>query len=133
MSPPSPSLLARRRDISSKTKNMNYRTKYRSMPNLSHSASPEQSEVIQHIMATEGCDATMAVSIWDQIRRPSRRIVVFDRIERTWSGWDLASGDQHQKIAAAQTAKRLKALETRVTCLEDNIERLAAFVNGKAS
>ena len=107
---------------------MNYRAKYRSMPRLT-GGRPEESQVIAHIRETEHCDLPQALAIWEQIRRPSRKIVVFDRQDRSWIGWDQSNNDTRDKAAASITNNRIRKLETKVADLQSAFDQLVAFVN----
>jgi hypothetical protein len=69
------------------------------------------------------------LAIWEQIRRPSRKIVVFDRQDRSWIGWDHSNNETRDKAAAAITNNRIRKLETKVDDLQAAFNQLVAFVN----
>jgi hypothetical protein len=98
------------------------------MPRLT-GGRPEESQVISHIREVERCDLPQALAIWEQIRRPSRKIVVFDRQDRSWIGWDHSNNETRDKAAAAITNNRIRKLETKVADLQAAFNQLVAFVN----
>jgi hypothetical protein len=66
-----------------------YRGMFIEMPPLKHDRDPEQSEVLAHIgalLAAAGKDPSFAQKVFDNIRQPARRIIVFSPESRRWVG-----------------------------------------------
>ncbi len=66
-----------------------YRGMFIEMPPLKHDRDPEQSEVLAHIgalLAAAGKDPAFAQKVFDNIRQPARRIIVFSPESRRWVG-----------------------------------------------
>jgi hypothetical protein len=64
------------------------------VPPLRHHKDPEQSEVLAHIAAeldAQGKDPDKAQSVFDMIRNPRRKIIIFDHKEKLWKGVDHES------------------------------------------
>ena len=66
-----------------------YREMFSSMPPLKHNKDPEQSDVLAHIAAeleANGKDPAKAQSVFDMIRNPRRKIIIYDHKLKMWEG-----------------------------------------------
>jgi RecA-family ATPase len=66
-----------------------YREMFAHMPPLRNGSDPSQSEVLAHIAAelnARGKDANRAYEVFEMIRNPRRKIIVFDHQQQVWKG-----------------------------------------------
>ena len=66
-----------------------YREIFSQMPPLKHNKDPEQSDVLAHVAAeleANGKDPAKAQSVFDMIRNPRRKIIVYDHKLKVWKG-----------------------------------------------
>ncbi len=83
-----------------------YRELFAKMAPLSHDPDPAKSEVLEFIAARMGgCSLARAVSVFNIIRNPRRRIIVHSKATGLWSGEDVLDVKAeiralHRKIAA---------------------------------
>lgn len=68
-----------------------YREMFANMPPLRHHRDPEHSDVLAHIASeldANGKDAAKAQSVFDMIRNPRRKIIIYDHKAKIWKGVD---------------------------------------------
>lgn len=66
-----------------------YRAMFSCMPPLRHDKDPAQSEVLAHIAAeldANGKDASRAQAVFEMIRNPRRKIIIYDHKAKVWKG-----------------------------------------------
>jgi hypothetical protein len=68
---------------------MTYRDQFGKMPPLKHDKTIASSEVVIHISQAMACDIERANKLFNELRK--RRIIVFDKLDRTWHGIDNRS------------------------------------------
>lgn len=71
-----------------------YREMFSAMPPLGHDKDPAQSEVLAHIAAeldANGKDASRAQAVFEMIRNPRRKIIIYDHKAKIWKGVDHES------------------------------------------
>lgn len=103
-----------------KAKNINYRDVFRDMPQLRHDVDASKSDVLDYIMHKLECDLEQAARVFNIIRHPRRRIIVFNRSSATWSG--------EEKLDAIG---ELRWIRKRLVEQEKEIADLIAAVFGK--
>ena len=96
---------------------MTYRDQFGKMPPLKHDKTIASSEVVIHISQALACDIERANKLFNELRK--RRIIVFDKLERTWHGIDNRS-------IRHTDSDRIRALEIRLESLETKHRKLLA-------
>jgi len=80
-----------------------YREMFSEMPPLRNDRDPEKSEVLAHIAAeleASGKDPASAQKVFDNIRQPKRRILVFDQESKRWRGIHYKPSEEERRTAA---------------------------------
>jgi hypothetical protein len=96
---------------------MKYRDQFGKMPPLKHDKIMASSEVVMHIAKGVSCDIERANKLFNELRK--RRIIVFDKLDRTWHGIDNRS-------IRHTDSDRIRMLEIRLETLENKHKKLLA-------
>ena len=96
---------------------MKYRDQFGKMPPLKHDKITASSEVVMHIASGISCDIERANKLFNELRK--RRIIVFDKLDRTWHGIDNRS-------IRHTDSDRIRMLEIRLETLENKHKKLLA-------
>jgi hypothetical protein len=96
---------------------MKYRDQFGKMPPLKHDKIIASSEVVMHIASGVSCDIERANKLFNELRK--RRIIVFDKLDRTWHGIDNRS-------IRHTDSDRIRMLEIRLETLENKHKKLLA-------
>ncbi len=94
-----------------------YRDQFGRMNPLKHDKDLTLSEVVIHISQTLACDIERASKLFNELRK--RRIIVFDKLDRTWHGID-------NRTMRHTDSDRIRALEIRLETLETKHKKLLA-------
>lgn len=84
----------------------NYRALFHDMPRLTGGTDISQNQALAYIAERMECDLNKAKSIYDQIRKPDRKILVFDNITREWMGITIWQ-QSNTALNVARTANRV--------------------------
>jgi len=112
----------------SDTSPTNYRALFHDMPRLTGGTDVQTNKAVAYIAERLECDLRKAKSVYDQIRKAERKILVFDNITREWMGITVWQ-QTNTTLNMARTATRLmeenqKVLMAilRVLCKETNTD-----------
>lgn len=113
------------------------REQFIGMPPKKHSPNPDQSEVIQHIVQTLGCDIERARRAFDSIRCKTSRVIIYDKVSRTWHGaeWISESTESNQISSnrrLVQLVKLTDHLKDQIKGIKDDIASVRSIRRTKA-
>jgi hypothetical protein len=63
------------------------------MPPKTHDVDTAKSEVLAYIAQEMSCDTSQAIRMFNSMRHPKCRVLVFDRVERQWKGCSFRPSD----------------------------------------
>ena len=69
------------------------RTTFNQMPPKRHDLDTSKSEVLAYISEQMGCDLGKAIRVFNSMRHPKCRVLVFDKMERQWKGCEFRPSD----------------------------------------
>ncbi len=102
------------------------REQFIGMPPKKHDPNPDQSEVIQHIVQTLGCDIERARRAFDSVRCTDSRVILFDRVGRVWHGAEWLSGSTDENHAKAN--RRQLQMTKSIDVIKEQLRRLQGDV-----
>ena len=99
------------------------------MPPKRHDLDTSKSEVLAYICEQMGCDLGKAIRVFNSMRHPKCRVLVFDKMERQWKGCEFRPSDAETSelsIIREHRAfeRQLAALKSTVRRLQDDVEDL---------
>jgi hypothetical protein len=105
------------------------RTTFNQMPPKRHDLDTSKSEVLAYICEQMGCDLGKAIRVFNSMRHPKCRVLVFDKMERQWKGCEFRPSDAETSelsIIREHRAfeRQLAALKSTVRRLQDDVEDL---------
>lgn len=102
------------------------RTMFSEMPPKTHDVDTSKSEVLAHICSQMGCDIAKAVRLFNSMRHPKCRVLVFDKVERQWKGCAYRPGDS--ETSELSMLREHRSLERQVAAVRSELRRLAREV-----
>lgn len=102
------------------------RTMFSEMPPKRHDVETSKSEVLAYICEQMGCDMAKAVRLFNSMRHPKCRVLVFDKVERQWKGCSYRPADAETSELSILREHRL--LERQVAAIKSELRRLAREV-----
>lgn len=102
------------------------RTMFSEMPPKTHDVDTSKSEVLAYICEQMGCDMAKAVRLFNSMRHPKCRVLVFDKVERQWKGCSYRPGDA--ETSELSMLREHRSLERQVAAVRSELRRLARDV-----
>ena len=102
------------------------RTMFSEMPPKTHDVDTSKSEVLAYICEQMGCDMAKAVRLFNSMRHPKCRVLVFDKVERQWKGCAYRPGDA--ETSELSMLREHRSLERQVAAVRSELRRLAREV-----
>jgi hypothetical protein len=102
------------------------RTMFSDMPPKTHDVDTSKSEVLAYICQQMGCDVAKAVRLFNSMRHPKCRVLVFDKVERQWKGCAYRPGDA--ETSELSMLREHRSLERQVAAVRSELRRLAREV-----
>lgn len=96
------------------------------MPPKSHDVDTAKSEVLAYICQEMSCDMSKAVRLFNSMRHPKCRVLVFDKIERQWKGCSFRPSDT--ETSELSMLREHRSLERQVAAVRSELRRLAKEV-----
>ena len=102
------------------------RTMFSEMPPKTHDVDTAKSEVLAYIAQEMSCDTSQAIRMFNSMRHPKCRVLVFDRVERQWKGCSFRPSDA--ETSELSILREHRALERQVAVVRSELRRLAKEV-----
>lgn len=102
------------------------RTMFSEMPPKTHDVDTSKSEVLAYICEQMGCDMAKAVRLFNSMRHPKCRVLVFDKVERQWKGCAYRPADA--ETSELSMLREHRSLERQVAAVRSELRRLARDV-----
>ena len=102
------------------------RTMVSEMPPKTHDVDTAKSEVLAYIAQEMSCDTSQAIRMFNSMRHPKCRVLVFDRVERQWKGCSFRPSDA--ETSELSILREHRALERQVAVVRSELRRLAKEV-----
>ncbi len=102
------------------------RTMFSEMPPKTHDVDTAKSEVLAYICQEMSCDMSKAVRLFNSMRHPKCRVLVFDKIERQWKGCSFRPSDA--ETSELSILREHRSLERQVASVRSELRRLAKEV-----
>ena len=99
------------------------RTMFSEMPPKTHDVDTAKSEVLAYICQEMSCDMSKAVRLFNSMRHPKCRVLVFDKIERQWKGCSFRPSDT--ETSEVSMLREHRSLERQVAAVRSELRRLA--------
>jgi hypothetical protein len=96
------------------------------MPPKTHDVDTAKSEVLAYIAQEMSCDTSQAIRMFNSMRHPKCRVLVFDRVERQWKGCSFRPSDA--ETSELSILREHRALERQVAVVRSELRRLAKEV-----
>ena len=93
------------------------------MPPKTHDVETGKSEVLAYICQEMSCDMAKAVRLFNSMRHPKCRVLVFDKIERQWKGCSFRPSDT--ETSELSMLREHRSLERQVAAVRSELRRLA--------
>ena len=93
------------------------------MPPKRHDVDTAKSEVLAYICQEMSCDMSKAVRLFNSMRHPKCRVLVFDKIERQWKGCSFRPSDT--ETSELSMLREHRSLERQVAAVRSELRRLA--------
>ena len=106
------------------------RTMFSEMPPKTHDVDTAKSEVLAYICQEMSCDMSKAIRLFNSMRHPKCRVLVFDKIERQWKGCSFRPSDT--ETSELSMLREHRSLERQVAAVRSELRRLAKEVEGLA-
>jgi hypothetical protein len=100
------------------------------MPPKTHDVETAKSEVLAYICQEMSCDMSKAVRLFNSMRHPKCRVLVFDKIERQWKGCSFRPSDA--ETSEVSMLREHRSLERQVAAVRSELRRLAKEVEALA-
>ena len=100
------------------------------MPPKTHDVDTAKSEVLAYICQEMSCDMAKAVRLFNSMRHPKCRVLVFDKIERQWKGCSFRPSDA--ETSELSILREHRSLERQVAAVRSELRRLAKEVEALA-
>ena len=97
------------------------------MPPKTHDVETGKSEVLAYICQEMSCDISKAVRLFNSMRHPKCRVLVFDKIERQWKGCSFRPSDA--ETSELSMLREHRSLERQVASVRSELRRLAKEVD----
>lgn len=104
------------------------RTMFSEMPPKTHDVDTAKSEVLAYICQEMSCDMSKAIRLFNSMRHPKCRVLVFDKIERQWKGCSFRPSDA--ETSELSMLREHRSLERQVAAVRSELRRLAKEVEG---
>ena len=102
------------------------RTMFSEMPPKTHDVDTAKSEVLAYIAQEMSCDTSQAIRMFNSMRHPKCRVLVFDKVERQWKGCSFRPSDA--ETSELSILREHRALERQVAVVRSELRRLAKEV-----
>lgn len=102
------------------------RTMFSEMPPKTHDVDTAKSEVLAYICQEMSCDMSKAVRLFNSMRHPKCRVLVFDKIERQWKGCSFRPSDA--ETSELSMLREHRSLERQVASVRSELRRLSKDV-----
>jgi hypothetical protein len=96
------------------------------MPLKTHDVDTAKSEVLAYICQEMSCDMSKAVRLFNSMRHPKCRVLVFDKIERQWKGCSFRPSDT--ETSELSMLREHRSLERQVAAVRSELRRLSKDV-----
>jgi hypothetical protein len=96
------------------------------MPPKTHDVDTAKSEVLAYICQEMSCDMSKAVRLFNSMRHPKCRVLVFDKIERQWKGCSFRPSDT--ETSELSMLREHRSLERQVAAVRSELRRLSKDV-----
>ena len=106
------------------------RTMFSEMPPKTHDVDTAKSEVLAYICQEMSCDMAKAIRLFNSMRHPKCRVLVFDKIERQWKGCSFRPSDA--ETSELSILREHRSLERQVAAVRSELRRLAKEVEALA-
>lgn len=102
------------------------RTMFSEMPPKTHDVDTAKSEVLAYICQEMSCDMSQAIRLFNSMRHPKCRVLVFDKIERQWKGCSFRPSDA--QTSEVSILREHRSLERQVAAVRSELRRLSKEV-----
>ena len=100
------------------------RTMFSEMPPKTHDVDTAKSEVLAYICQEMSCDMSKAIRLFNSMRHPKCRVLVFDKIERQWKGCSFRPSDaETSELSILREHRSLEGWQ-RATSPSERVRRL---------
>lgn len=98
------------------------RTTFNQMPPKRHDLDTSKSEVLAYICEQMGCDLSRAIRVFNSMRHPKCRVLVFDKMERQWKGCEFRPSDA--ETSELSIIREHRSFERQLSVLKSAMRRM---------
>jgi len=98
------------------------RTTFNQMPPKRHDLDTSKSEVLAYICEQMGCDLGKAIRVFNSMRHPKCRVLVFDKMERQWKGCEFRPSDA--ETSELSIIREHRSFERQLSVVKSAIRRM---------